>query len=159
MKKVDKALDIVMRFIMAVAMFLLLVFGTWQIFTRWILKNPSTFTDEFLRYLLIWASMLGSAYCFYKDEHLALDLVKDRVHGVGAVILNAFIEIAILFFVGYVFVFGGWKLAMNATNVSSVMRIPFKALYMVLPVSGVFIFIARILKYLQLFLDKKGGKA
>ena len=27
---------------------------------------------------------------------------------------------------GYVFVYGGWKLTANATNVSSVMRIPFK---------------------------------
>ena len=81
MKKFNFFLDTVMRFIMAAAMFALLAGGTWQIFTRWILKNPSTFTDEFLRYVLIWASMLGSAYCFYKDEHLALDLVKDRVKG------------------------------------------------------------------------------
>lgn len=64
MKKFNDFLDTVMRFIMAAAMFALLAGGTWQIFTRWILKNPSTFTDEFLRYVLIWASMLGSAYCF-----------------------------------------------------------------------------------------------
>lgn len=159
MKTIDKILDIVMRFIMAVAMFALLAGGTWQIFTRWILQNPSTVTDEFLRYVLIWASMLGSAYCFYKDEHLALDLVKDRVHGVVAVILNVFIEAAILFFVGYVFIYGGGKLAANATNISSVMHIPFKVLYAVLPVSGIFIVIARILKYIQLFTEKKGGQA
>ena len=75
MKKLDKILDNVMRFLMAVSMFALLAGGTWQIFTRWILRNPSTVTDEFLRYVLIWASMIGSAYCFYKDKHLALDLV------------------------------------------------------------------------------------
>ena len=34
-----------MRFLMAVAMFALLAGGTWQIFTRWILHNPSTVTD------------------------------------------------------------------------------------------------------------------
>lgn len=50
--------------------------------------------------------MLGSAYCFYKDEHLALDLVKDRVKGGVRVALLVFIEAAILFFVCYVFVFG-----------------------------------------------------
>lgn len=54
MKKLDKILDNVMRFLMAVAMFALLAGGTWQIFTRWILHNPSTVTDEFLRYVLIW---------------------------------------------------------------------------------------------------------
>lgn len=158
MKKFDQILDTVMRFIMALAMFALLAGGTWQITTRWILGNPSTFTDEFLRYVLIWASMLGSAYCFYKDEHLALDLVKDRVKGGVRVALLVFIEAAILFFVCYVFVFGGMKLVMNATNQSSVMRIPFKLLYACLPISGIFIVIARIIKYIQLYIDSKGGK-
>ncbi len=147
-----------MRFLMAVAMFALLAGGTWQIFTRWILRNPSTVTDEFLRYVLIWASMIGSAYCFYKDKHLALDLVKGRAKGAFNVFLSVFIEAAIVFFVGYVFVYGGWKLAANATNVPSVMRIPFKLLYSILPISGIFIILARVLKYVQLFLDSKKRK-
>jgi TRAP-type C4-dicarboxylate transport system permease small subunit len=150
LKKFNGFLDTVMRFIMAAAMFALLAGGTWQIFTRWILKNPSTFTDEFLRYVLIWASMLGSAYCFYKDEH--------RVKGSVRPVLMIFIEAAILFFVCYVFIYGGMQLAGNATNKSSVMRIPFRLLYACLPISGIFIVIARVIKYIQLFTDSKGGK-
>jgi TRAP-type C4-dicarboxylate transport system permease small subunit len=141
---------------MAVAMGALMVGGTWQIFTRLILKNPSTVTDEFLRYVLIWASMIGSAYCFYRDEHLSLTLVRDRVKGTAATVLTIFIEAAILFFVCYVFVYGGFKLAMNATNKSSVMRIPYKFLYSIIPISGVFIVVARILKYAQYFMGEKG---
>ncbi|MCD7928904.1 MAG: TRAP transporter small permease [Clostridiales bacterium] len=151
MKTLDKILDLVMRFVMAVAMGALVVFGTWQIFTRFILNNPSTFTDEVLRYVLIWASLLGSAYCFYKDEHLSLDLVKDRVHGAASAVLFVFIEIMTLFFVCYVFVYGGGRLMMNATNVSSVLHIPYKVLYSIIPISGVFIVVARILKYIQIF--------
>ena len=158
MKKLDKILDNVMRFLMAVAMFALLAGGTWQIFTRWILHNPSTVTDEFLRYVLIWASIIGSSYCFYKDKHLALDLVKGRANGAFNIVLSVFIEAAIVFFVGYVFVYGGWKLTANATNVSSVMRIPFKFLYSILPISGVFIILARVLKYVQLFAERKEKK-
>lgn len=108
--------------------------------------------------MLIWASMLGSAYCFYKDEHLALDLVKDRVKGSVRSVLMIFIEAAILFFVCYVFIYGGMQLAGNATNKSSVMRIPFRLLYACLPISGIFIVIARVIKYIQLFTDSKGGK-
>lgn len=159
MKKFEKILDTVMRFLMAVAMGSLVVAGSWQVFSSWILKNPSTFTDEFLRYMLIWASMIGSAYCFYRDEHLSLELITDRVHGAAAVVLQVFIEAAILFFVIYVFIIGGWRLAINAINVSSVMHIPMKVLYMIEPISGVFIVVARILKYAQLFAAKKGEKA
>lgn len=158
MKKFEKILDTVMRFLMALSMFALLAGGTWQIFSRMVLGDPSTFTDEFLRYVLIWASLIGSAYCFYRDEHLSLDLIKGRVKGGAAVALNIFIEAATLFFVCYVFIYGGATLAMNALNVSSVMHLPFTFLYSILPVSGVFIVLARVLKYAQLFSEKKGGK-
>lgn len=158
MKTFEKILDAVMRFLMALFMLALVAGGTWQIFTRWILGDPSTVTDEFMRYVLIWASMIGSAYCFYRDEHLSLDLVKDRVKGPVAIVLNVFIEAIIVLFVVYVFVYGGFKLASAATNISSVMHIPYKVLYAIIPICGVFIIIARILKYVQLIVDKKGGK-
>ena len=144
------------RFLMALAMLTLLVFGTWQIFTRWVLGNPSTFTDELLRYVLIIAGFIGSAYCFYRDEHLALTLITDKAKGPFKLCLDIFIEICILFFVVYVFIFGGFKLANTATNVSSVMHIPMKTLYMIEPVCGILIVLARILKYVNLYTEKKG---
>ena len=157
MKKVEKILDTVMRFLMALSMLVLVVFGTWQIFTRWILQNPSTFTDELLRYVLIIAGMIGSAYCFYRDEHLALTLITDKAKGPFKVVLEVFIEACILFFVIYVFIYGGIKLASTASNVSSVMRIPMKTLYMIEPICGVMIVLARALKYIQMFTEKKGA--
>lgn len=158
MKKIDKVLDSVMRFLMAASMLSLVVGGFWQIFTRWILKDPSTFTEEFMRYMLIWASMLGSAYCFYRDKHLTLDLFKRRAKGKAGLVLNIFIEAMILFFVIYVFVYGGGRMAMNSTNSSPVMQIPFKILYIILPLSGCFIVIARILKYIQMYQDAKAER-
>lgn len=147
-----------MRFLLALAMSALVVGGTYQVIARLIGAN-ATFVDEFLRYILIWASMIGSAYCFYRDEHLALDLVKDRVQGPAAIALTVFIEAAIVFFVIYVFIYGGLRMTMSANNASSVMRIPFKLLYSVMPISGTLIILGRILKYLDLLFAKKGGKA
>ena len=159
MKKVERVLDTVMRFLMALSMLTLVVFGTWQIFSRWVLRDPSTFTDEMLRYVLIIAGMIGSAYCFYRDEHLALTLITDKAKGPFKLALNVFIEACILFFVIYVFIVGGIKLSATATNVSSVMHIPMKLLYMIEPVCGVLIVLARILRYLQAFSGRKGGES
>ena len=158
MKKLDKIIDDFMKGLMALSMLSLVIGGFWQIFTRWILKDPSTFTEEFMRFMLIWASMLGSAYCFYKDKHLSLDLFKSKANGKVAVILNVFIEAMILFFVTYVFVYGGFRQAIGSTNLSPVMQIPYKYLYMILPISGAFIVIARVLKYIQLYQDSKADK-
>lgn len=158
MKQVDNILNMVMRFLMALAMGALVVGGTYQVVARLIGAN-ATFVDEFLRYILIWASMIGSAYCFYRDEHLSLDLVKDRVKGPAAIALTIFIEAAVLFFVVYVFIYGGIRMTVSANNASSVMRIPFKFLYSVMPISGVLIVLGRVLKYLDLLFEKKEGKA
>ena len=158
MKALDKFLDNAMKFLMAVAMGSLVVGGTWQIFTRWILKNPSTFTEEFMRYMLIWASMIGSAYYFYKDKHLALDLIKDKLKGTPAMCLSVFIEVCILAFLLVVFVYGGGRMAISSTNYSPVMHIPFKVLYIVLPLSGILAILGRVLKYIQYFSERKAGK-
>ena len=40
MKKFEKILDTVMRFLMALSMFALLAGGTWQIFSRMVLGDP-----------------------------------------------------------------------------------------------------------------------
>ena len=56
----------------------------------------------------------------------------------------------------YVFIYGGWKLSATATNVSSVMHIPMKTLYLVEPICGVLIVLARILKYAGMIAEKKG---
>lgn len=157
MKTIEKILDTVMRFLMALAMALLVIFGTWQIVAR-VLGISATFTDEFLRYVLIIAALLGSGYCFYRDEHLALELITDRAKGPFKVALTVFIEAAILFFVCYVFIYGGFKLSATAIDKSAVMHIPMKLLYLVEPVSGIFIVVARILKYAQMFANRKGGE-
>ncbi len=158
MKTFEKILDGAMRFLMALFMLALVLGGTWQIVTK-LAGSPSTVTDEFLRFVLIWASLIGSAYCFYRDEHLSLDLVKDRVHGTTAIALAVFIEAMVLLFVSFVFIYGGYRLAMSAINKTPVMHLSFHFLYSILPLSGVFIIIARILKYMQYFSEKKGGNA
>ena len=34
----------------------------WQVFTRFVIRDPSSFTEEAARYMMIWVGLLGSAY-------------------------------------------------------------------------------------------------
>ena len=47
--------------ILATLMGLLVIDVIWQVSTRFILNNPSSFTDELARFLLIWLGLLGAA--------------------------------------------------------------------------------------------------
>ena len=57
----------------------------WQVLTRFVLGNPSSFTDELARYLLIWVGLFGAAYAIGKRTHLAIDLLpRGSIRGRGA---------------------------------------------------------------------------
>ena len=45
--------------ILLVAMSFLVIY---QVFTRYVLNSPSDFTEEIVRYLLIWTGFMGAAY-------------------------------------------------------------------------------------------------
>ncbi len=69
-KAVDKTIECLTCTLMAVMVFV----AIWQVFTRYVLNSPSTFSEEFLRYSLIWISMLGGAYAFWKKSTWPLNL-------------------------------------------------------------------------------------
>ena len=71
MKKMTQVLDKVLEVVLCV-MVVLMVFGcVWQIFTRFILRDPSDWTEEFVKYTLIWTTMLGVPYAYGKDKHIS----------------------------------------------------------------------------------------
>ena len=57
-KKIDKIVSNALIVIMAVMVLNVL----WQVFTRYVVGAPSSFTDELARYLMIWVGVLGAAY-------------------------------------------------------------------------------------------------
>ena len=159
MKKLEKGLDLVMRTIMSCVMVILVIFGTYQIFTRWILHNPSTFTEELLRYLLIWAGMIGAAYCFFHDTHIKLTLFTSKMHGLPLTIVNVFTEIIVVAFVVFVYIWGGGQMAIkNAAQPTAVLRLPMGLIYGCLPVTGIMVILSKILRYISLFLNRKNNK-
>lgn len=152
MKKLESILDKTMSSIMSLVMLVLIIFGTWQIFSRWILGDPSTFTDELLRYLLIWAGMIGAAYCFFHDKHIKLTLLTSRLKGKALLAFNIIGEIVVIIFVVYVYIYGGIQMVtQNVNQLTAVMRLPMSMIYACLPVSGVFVILSKILRYVSIW--------
>ena len=124
MKTLNKILETVLGLLVAV-----MVLGCiWQVITRFVLNNPSKYTEELLRYLLIWTTMLGVPYAYGKDKHLSK----------GKAMTNIFIEALILVLSVFVMVAGGWMVTMNsAGQISPAMHMPMQLYYAGVPVSGV----------------------
>ena len=70
----------------------------YQVFTRYILNNPAAFTEELVRYFLIWTGFIGAAYAFITREHMCLVLVRDSLSPSRKRILMTLIDVLILVF-------------------------------------------------------------
>ena len=117
----------------------------YQVFTRYIL-NSAAFTEELVRYFLIWTGFIGAAYAFITREHMCLVLVRDSLSPSGKRILMTVIDILILLFAIFVITIGGFKLALSAQKVfSALLGIPRSLVYAMAPISGLFIILAQII--------------
>lgn len=118
----------------------------YQVFTRYVLDSPAAFTEELVRYFLIWTGFIGAAYAFITREHMCLVLVRDNLKPEQRRILMTFLDILILVFAILVITIGGFKLAMSATHeYSALLGIPRSLVYGMAPLSGLFIIMAQII--------------
>ncbi|RKJ01610.1 TRAP transporter small permease [bacterium D16-54] len=118
----------------------------YQVFTRYVLNSPAAFTEELVRYFLIWTGFIGAAYAFITREHMCLVLVRDSLSPGRRRILMIFIDVLILIFAIFVITIGGFKLAMSAQKVfSALLGIPRSLVYAMAPISGLFIIAAQII--------------
>ena len=121
-------------------MTLLVIDVTWQVLTRFILPQPSSFTEEVARFLLIWISLLGGALAYRQHSHLGFDLFVNKLSASKALIVNRFCNILVAIFAISVLIIGGanlvsltWILGQH----SPVLNVPMAGIYLVLPLSGI----------------------
>ena len=134
-KATDKALEGMLSLVMGV----LVIDVLWQVFSRYVLRDSSTFTEELARFLLVWVSLLGASYGVGQKIHLGVDLLPARLAGLKKKALLIFIDIAILTFALFGMVVGGGRLvyiSFHLEQVSAAMRLPLGWVYAVVPLSG-----------------------
>ena len=135
--------------ILLVVMTLLVV---WQVFTRYCLNDPASFTEELVRDFLIWTGFIGAAYAFSSREHMALTFVRDRFDAPTRKTITIIVDAIILIFAFSILVVGGTKLAISASmEYSALLGIPRSLVYSMAPISGVFIIIAQIVNLYEDF--------
>ena len=73
----DKVLSIACAILLSFMTILVLI----QVFSRYVLNSPVAFTEELVRYSLIWTGFIGAAYAFSTREHMSLTLLREKVPG------------------------------------------------------------------------------
>ena len=137
-----KIIDKLLGWLVTIFMGILVINVLWQVASRFLLGDPSSFTDELAGYLLIWVGLLGAAYATGQKQHLAIDLLSAKLSDKGKKLQTLFINIIIAVFALVVLVIGGGNLVFITFylgQISSALQIPVGYVYVVLPLSGLFI--------------------
>lgn len=137
-KKIDKVLGWALIVIMAIMVINVL----WQVFSRYISGNPSSFTDELARYLMIWVGLLGAAYVSGRNMHVAIDVLPSRTNHKTQLLLFRIVNLLIILFAFFALVVGGIRLVYISYMLgqhSPALNVPLALVYTVLPLSGMLI--------------------
>lgn len=120
-------------------MLLLVICVVWQIVSRYIFLDPSSWTEELARFVLIWIGLLGAAYAYRLHAHIGIDLLEKKLAGNHRAALQILVSLAIVTFSIAVLIVGGTKLmllTLQLKQVSATLNLPIGLVYLVLPLSG-----------------------
>lgn len=158
MQKIEKALAFVLGALLA----LMVIDVTWQILTRFLPMQPSSYTEEVARYLLVWIGILGGAYAFRKRSHLGIDLLTNALSGTARKAVQVFIVLVCFAFAASAMVYGGAKLMLltfELEQYSAALNIPMGYVYSVLPLSGLLICLFSLDQLVELVTGKESVTA
>lgn len=112
-----------------------------QVFFRYVIGAPLGWTEEVMRYAIVWATFLASVAAAWRGEHMAIDVLGPLLPP----LLQRLVQLIVLLCIGafcWVLVWYGFPLAMrNAAQFSPSARIPMIVPYVSVAVGGLLILI------------------
>jgi TRAP-type C4-dicarboxylate transport system permease small subunit len=125
--------------LLALLMGVMVLDVTWQVVSRFVLRAPSSFTEELAGFLLIWIGLLGAAYCLRTGSHLGIDLLVTRLPGGARRAARLLAHALVAAFALSTMVIGGLllvRLAFELHQISAAMGIRVGFVYLALPLAG-----------------------
>jgi TRAP-type C4-dicarboxylate transport system permease small subunit len=137
---VRRVLDRILAVICCVAFTALVVIVAWQVFTREILNDSATWTEESARYVFVGLALFAAAYVFSERGHIAVEILVERLSERLQLAMAVLIELIVIAFAVLVFMIGGLRIAENAwaQNLST-LPLSVGQAYLMLPISGALI--------------------
>jgi len=134
---VKERLDTLLRWIIVALFALLVALVVWQVFSRQVVGEPATWTDEGARMAFVWLGLFASALVFGERGHIAVEYLARRLPAPIERGLSVGVQVTVMVFALVICVWGGWAAARNAwTQELSALPFTYGQMYLALPVSG-----------------------
>ena len=158
MTQLRKLLDKVLNVLAGVSFIAMVLLTCWQVFTRYVLANPSSWSEELVAYLFAWMSLFGAALITGERGHMNIPILVEKSSPAVQKILGIFAEVVACIFAIVILVYGGVQITGLAMGqMTSSLGVPVGVFYVVMPVCGVLIAIYTIINIYELATGKIGA--
>ena len=156
MKQLRRVLNYSLNVLAGGSFLAMIALTCWQVFTRYVLKNPSSWSEEMVSYLFAWMSLFGASLVVGERGHMNIPIVVERMGAKGRKFFAIFAEIVALIFAGVILVYGGIQITNLAMGqMTSALGLPVGVFYVVLPISGVINIVYTILNIVDIATDSE----
>jgi TRAP-type C4-dicarboxylate transport system permease small subunit len=134
----DRSLEVLVMVVVAV----LVLDVLWQVFTRFVLDNPSTWTEELAVFMLIWVSLLGAAVALNRGAHLGIDYFVGKLPDRAKLATEVVVFLSVALFSLLVMIVGGVDLVLSTLELeqrSPALHVKMGYVYLAVPISGFFL--------------------
>jgi len=112
-----------------------------QVFARYVLQYPLPWTEELGVYLFVWASFMAASVVVGLNDHFSISFLAECLTPQWRRALDIFVTLLCILFALIMIVKGSaWSWRMLPTS-SSVLQVSQGAVYVVLPLSGVYMLV------------------
>lgn len=139
-------------YVLAGGSFVLMTLLTcWQVFTRYILGRPSSWSEELVSYLFAWMALFGASLVVGERGHMNIPLLVEKSTPNVRKGLSILAEMIAALFAGIILVFGGIQITdLAMAQMTSALEVPVGVFYIVLPLSGILNIVYCILNIVQI---------
>lgn len=156
MKKLRNLLNRCLNVLAGISFLAMVALACWQVFTRYVLQNPSSWSEELVSYLFAWMSLLGASLVVGERGHMNIPIVVERMGTKGRKFFAILAEVIACLFAGVILVYGGIQITNLAMGqMTSALGIPIGIFYVVLPLSGVINIVYTILNIIDIATDSE----
>ena len=138
---IKKILDCCLEILVMVVVGVLVIDVLWQVFTRYVLKDPSKWTEELAIFLLVWVALLGAAVATGRGAHLGIDYFVQKLPRRSQLGAEIFAFLCIVLFAIFVMIAGGAELVrmtLHLQQKSPALGVEMGYVYLAVPISGFF---------------------
>lgn len=107
MKALRDLLNRILNVLAGVSFIAMVILTCWQVFTRYVLQNPSSWSEELVSYLFAWASLFGASLITGERGHMNIPILVERMGPGARKALSIFGELVAFAFSAVILVYGG----------------------------------------------------